>query len=204
MKKMLLFVLAIMLVAGVASAASIVGSAHDMRTWLTTATNTEVCVYCHTPHQATGITIDPLWNHSLSAHGAYGAYSSATMNTTAGDLDSTSGAVSALCMSCHDGTVAVNALYNPPNQGTTGNAYFVTGDANLGTNLTNDHPIEFSYAASITGGDTGLNTGASVTALLIGGNVTCASCHQVHDPQYIPFLRRSNAASALCTTCHNK
>lgn len=204
MKKMLLLIVAIMLVASVASAASIVNSSHDMRTWLTTATNTEVCVYCHTPHQATGVTTSPLWNHSQSLVTSYGAYSSATMNTAAGDLDGTTSAVSALCMSCHDGTVAVNSLYNPPNQGTTGNTYFVTGTANLGNDLTNDHPIEFSYTASISGGDLGLNTGASVSALLIGGNVTCASCHQVHDPQYIPFLRMDNAGSALCVTCHNK
>jgi predicted CXXCH cytochrome family protein len=204
MKKILLAVMAIVFMAGMASAATIVDSKHDMRTHITNETNTEVCVYCHTPHQTGGMTVDPLWNKTLSSVVSYGAYSSNTMNVTPDDWGGSTANVSALCMSCHDGTVAVNSLYNPPNQGDTGTLYFVTGTANLGNDLSNDHPVEFSYTASISGGDTGLKTGGSVTALLIGGRVTCASCHQVHDPTNIPFLRVNNAGSALCTTCHAK
>lgn len=37
-------------------------------------------------------------------------------------------------------------------------------------------------------------------------SVECASCHEPHNggASGTPFLRISNAASALCTTCHNK
>lgn len=203
MKKMLLIAVAMILVASVASAASIVYSKHDMRSFITNETSTEVCVYCHTPHQA-GTSQDPLWNHSLSSFGAYGAYTSAT-STVGTSLDSTSNTIGALCMSCHDGTVAVNSLFNPPNLNSVGTATFIFGAARLGTDLTNDHPVEFSYATALSYNAAGvLNTGASVDALLIGGNVTCASCHQVHDPQFTPFLRVTNANSQLCLTCHNK
>ncbi len=34
--------------------------------------------------------------------------------------------------------------------------------------------------------------------------VECASCHEPHNPFYGTFLRRSNAASTLCTTCHTQ
>jgi predicted CXXCH cytochrome family protein len=42
------------------------------------------------------------------------------------------------------------------------------------------------------------------TVPLYTAKVECGSCHNVHDPQYPGFLRKSNAASALCTTCHIK
>lgn len=37
-------------------------------------------------------------------------------------------------------------------------------------------------------------------------SVECATCHEPHNGGFAgsPFLRVSNAASALCTTCHNK
>jgi len=212
MKKMLLIAVAMIFVAGIASAASIVDSKHDMRTHITNETNTEVCVYCHTPHQQ-GTSQYPLWNHTLSAAGSYGAYTSPTLNGTISPVpNSNDGSVTSLCMSCHDGTVAVNALFNPPNVGTLGSAYTAEHDgtgkivsaANLGTDLRNDHPVNLDYQSSITNGDSGLNSAASVSSLLIGGQVTCASCHQVHDPAIVPFLRVTNTGSTLCLTCHIK
>jgi predicted CXXCH cytochrome family protein len=212
MKKMLLIAVAMIFVAGIASAASIVDSKHDMRTHITNETNTEVCVYCHTPHQQ-GTSQYPLWNHSLSGAGSYGAYTSPTLNGTISPVpNSSDGTVTSLCMSCHDGTVAVNALFNPPNVGTVGSTYTAALDgtgrivsaANLGTDLRNDHPVNLDYQSSITNGDSGLHTAASVSNLLIGGQVTCASCHQVHDPSLPPFLRVTNSGSALCLACHIK
>ena len=82
MKKMLLIAVAMIFVASIASAATIVGSAHDMRTHITNETSTQVCVYCHTPHMANTHSEDPLWNHSLSTVASYGVYSSTTMNVT--------------------------------------------------------------------------------------------------------------------------
>jgi predicted CXXCH cytochrome family protein len=80
----------------------------------------------------------------------------------------------------------------------------MTGTANVGTDLTNDHPVNFAYATSLAG-DTGLNpVTAPVANLLVGGSVQCSSCHDVHDPTNSPFLRMSNTGSALCIVCHNK
>ena len=215
MKKMLLFAVAMVLVASAASALTIVGSAHDMRTHISNETSTQVCVYCHTPHMAAGRTQDPLWNHSLSAVLTYGVYSSVTMNATPVEMGG-SGASGLLCMSCHDGTVAVNSLWKQPADGNAGSSP-VTGGvllANLaisssasgyiGNDLTNDHPVNFSYNASITGGDNDLRTSPTGSIVLFGGSVQCGSCHNVHDPAFPPFLRQTNGGSAVCLACHDK
>ena len=216
MKKMLLIAVAMIFVAGIASAASIVDSKHDMRTHITNETNTEVCVYCHTPHQQ-GTSQYPLWNHTLSAAGSYGAYTSPTLNGTISPVpNSNDGSVTSLCMSCHDGTVAVNSLWKQPGDGNVGSSP-VTGGvllANLaisssasgyiGNDLQNDHPVNFSYNAAITGGDNDLRAAPTGSIVLFGGSVQCGSCHNVHDPAFPPFLRQTNGGSAVCLACHDK
>jgi mono/diheme cytochrome c family protein len=225
MKKMLLLTIALVLVAaGVASAASIVGTAHDMRTYFSTGAGitTQVCVYCHTPHMPAGRTQDPLWNHTLSTQGGYGVYGSSTMNAAPTAMTGSDGSVGSLCMSCHDGTVAVNTLWKQPTDGAVGSTRNALGNTvlnatlqvatsaggYLGTDLSNDHPVNFTYDAALVGQDKGLNPVASVVAaglpLFTGSSMQCATCHNVHDNQYVPFLRASNAASALCLVCHIK
>lgn len=212
MKKMLLLTIALVLVmAGVALADSIVGSAHDMRTYFSNGT-TQVCVYCHTPHQPANRTADPLWNHTLSTAGSYGKYASATMNAVPTAIDSGDGSVGSLCMSCHDGTVAVTALWKQPADGSvvgstqnaTGNAVMaaakITSSALLGPDLQNDHPVNFTYDNTLAGLDGGLKIPDSASQVTTGvplynGTMQCSSCHNVHDPKYKPFLRLTNDAS---------
>ena len=62
------------------------------------------CTYCHVPHSANG-NMAPLWNQTLSTS-TYTTYTSTTYvnkNNQQMPLGSDSG----LCLSCHDGTVAV-------------------------------------------------------------------------------------------------
>jgi hypothetical protein len=73
----------------------------------------EVCVFCHTPHFSnTSIQDAPLWNR-MSSGAVYTPYSSSTMDTTPGQPSGNSVA----CLSCHDGTVALDALVNAPGRG---------------------------------------------------------------------------------------
>lgn len=227
MKKVVLMVIAVVLVAAsIATAQTVVGSKHDLSSAGPNATYrstniAEVCVFCHTPHQATAANgQDPLWNHTLSATASYGVYASGTLNATLTDIGGAvagSASTSSLCMSCHDGTVGIGSLYNNPNNPAggeftpTNSAVMVTGNANLGTDLTNDHPVNFLYNAALATADGGLQTPASLTWVdagqtvpLYAGTVQCASCHDPHDPTNAPFLVKSNSASALCVTCHNK
>ena len=180
------------------SMAQITGSAHDFSdgetyTWNTTG---EICIVCHTPHNAS--STDILWNREASA-ATYTTYASATLNATTGSPS----ASSKLCLSCHDGTIALE------NFGATtgGTSNYITGNALLGVALTNDHPISFTYDAALVTADGGglqLHDNPTVAGMLFDGKMECASCHNVHDGAATKFLRIDNAGSALCLTCHLK
>lgn len=73
----------------------------------------EVCVYCHTPHGASGATVAPLWNRTKPA-GIYTVYSAPT---TLGSTVTQPGESSLTCMSCHDGTIAIDSVINMPGSG---------------------------------------------------------------------------------------
>ncbi len=186
------------------SIGQIAGSAHDFSgsTWNTTG---EICIVCHTPHHSDiSITDAPLWNHQITSQ-TFQLYTSSTLDATMGQPD----ASSKLCLSCHDGVTAVDNF-----GGTTTGTQTLTGDANIGTDLRNDHPVSFTYDLTLANADGGLfdptttnsGLGGTINAdMLFGGKLQCASCHDVHNSSGIDYLLvKSNAASGLCLTCHNK
>lgn len=195
-----------------ATAATIVGSKHDfssggLSTYKGAAANDggQVCIYCHTPHNAK--TNQPLWNHTTSSVASYTLYGSSTLNATTAQP----GSVSKLCLSCHDGTVAIDSFGTFA--GTLTNKIATTSTKNLGgaagTDLSNDHPIGFAFNAALATADGGLATPASTSQVVAGiplfaGTLECASCHAVHDSTNKPFLRVANTGSALCLKCHMK
>lgn len=194
-----------------ATAASIVGSKHDFSSGGTStykgpaaADGGQVCVYCHTPHNAS--TSKPLWNHTASGVASYTMYTNSTLNATI----TQPGAVSKLCLSCHDGTVAIDSFGTFG--GTVTNKIATSSVNNLGgtagNDLSNDHPIGFAYNAALATADSGLvSPGATEVVAgipLFSGLLECASCHSVHDSTNAPFLRVANTGSALCLKCHKK
>jgi len=206
--------LALLSVSGSMAVDDVVGSLHDLSsTGPNTVTNaTRVCVFCHTPHVEGATLIEPLWNHTMSSQANYGVYTSNTMSAvTVTDIGGGT-AVSNLCMSCHDGSIGVHSMVNAPNETTLtvaggGNVAattgFMTGTPEIGTDLTNDHPVNFDYSDAYDLDTTGLNATPAV-AELFGDTVQCASCHNVHDNTIVPFMIASNVNSALCTDCHTK
>jgi predicted CXXCH cytochrome family protein len=216
MKRALVIGVVVVAFASIAGAqGTVVGSEHDLSSNL--PSSQRVCVFCHTPHQPEGppkITVDPLWNHTLSSIGSYGVYSSVTFDGAATIADIGGGTTASnLCMSCHDGTVGIGSLYNEPNipgggeETPTNVGDLMTGNALMGIDLSNDHPVNFIYDTALASADGGLVDPAGsplVQGLLFGGTVQCASCHDPHDPTNYPFLVLDNTASALCLTCHNK
>jgi predicted CXXCH cytochrome family protein len=185
---------------------NIAGSDHDFsgETW---NPGGEICEVCHTPHNAvTGLTA-PLWNHEVSTatYTLYTSTVSPSFDATASQPDGTS----KLCLSCHDGTVAMDNF-----GGQTGGTDFMTGDHLLGTDLSNDHPISFTYDTALATTDGGLFDPATASSglgstiasdLLLANKVQCSSCHDVHNGSGVAkLLVKSNAGSALCLTCHNK
>lgn len=208
------------LVPGTASAL-ITGSGHDLSGVGASTGNDQICIYCHTPHNAdTTITDAPLWNHEIDTSTSYTVYTgpSGTMDATTGQPSG----ISKLCLSCHDGTVAIDSY-----GGMTGSTLIqsVNANANFGTDLSNDHPISFTYDTLLTNTDAELWDPASHTVivgsgsfvqgpdtianvLLFNDSVECASCHDVHNTQIstenIYMLRDNMAGSELCLNCHNK
>ena len=197
------FVAAVGLLASNMALAQITGTAHDFSG--DGFSGGEICVVCHAPHNnIANVAGAPLWNHEVTV-ATFTVYTSDSLDAT--DITQPDGQ-SKLCLSCHDGTVAVDNF-----GGTTDGTTFVTGGALLDTNLGNDHPISFTYDSTLATLDGGLedpstaNSGLGSTIdadMLFGGSLECASCHDVHDNTIGPFLRISNAGSALCLTCHIK
>src|SRR5256885_15527952 len=64
----------------------------------------DACLYCHAPHSGVGTPNAALWSQTLSVQ-TYAAYSSTTLKNA--QLQPPVGGSSSLCLSCHDGTVAV-------------------------------------------------------------------------------------------------
>lgn len=191
-------------IAGTASA-QIVGSPHDFsgETW---NPGGEICIVCHTTHNSiTTVSEAPLWNHDLTG-ATFIPYDTPTLDATVGQP----GAVSLLCLSCHDGTVALDSF-----GGNTGSTN-IGGAENVGTDLTDDHPVGLTYDAALATTDgelanpvttaSGLGGNINVDMLFGAGNdqLECGSCHDVHGNGLAFLLLKSNAASALCLTCHSK
>ena len=202
-KRFVFVSMALLVVASVGFAQGISGTAHDFSS--TSWSGGQICVVCHTPHNSDVTVSDaPLWNHEVTA-ATFTLYSSSTFDASIAQPNGRS----KLCLSCHDGTVAVDNF-----GGATGGSVHVTGDALLGTNLSNDHPVSFTYDATLATNDGGLfnpstaNSGLGGTIaddMLFSGELQCASCHDVHNGAGISkLLVKSNAGSDLCLTCHDK
>ena len=191
---------------------TIVGSIHDFRVqgWANNGNN-EICIVCHTPHNAISPQDGPLWNRALTTS-TFTLYSP---NTTPGsDIDGTGfnqpTGVSKLCLSCHDGTIAIDAF-----GGLTGTEKMddINAAANIGDvvgtvgDLRNDHPVAFTFPTTdteIVAASCGLVAGLPLFG--VGQDqMECASCHDVHATNtYDQLLRVDNVGSGLCLTCHIK
>ena len=124
---------------------------------LKASSETQICVFCHTPHNARDIPAAPLWNRAINNQ-AYTVYTSNSLDAEdirGGLIDQPAGS-SKLCLSCHDGTLAIGAVDVLEGQtnvsiamnGTGPGGVMASGSGtvsgftrNLGVDLRNDHPI---------------------------------------------------------------
>jgi predicted CXXCH cytochrome family protein len=143
MKKALALIAAaaLMAAAGTAMAApaSIVNSKHNLSVTGTgsniTAVSSQICIYCHTPHNANGQL--PLWNRNAPTQAANFVLYSGNGMTNVSNKTFTNDSISLFCMSCHDGSaLGRDMLYNIPNSLPSGENLNVGGlAANVKTNL---------------------------------------------------------------------
>ena len=243
MMKFHTWICAFVILAGVLNApaeANIASSKHNLSTGgaapgqtIKAQTETELCIFCHIPHNANPTV--PLWNHQITT-AAYQMYASDYLTragyATPGDV----GPRSRLCLSCHDGTVAVGSIYSVRGVaqatpiGMSGvdatGKILATSAGSLGTDLRNDHPVSIKYDAAtapvftfgvgartmeLNGTAPPINPKPYVGVKLYGavagnikGYVECTSCHDPHNDANPAFLVVSNINGALCTTCHSK
>ena len=179
----------------------------------------EICRPCHTPHHADTTVLDsPLWNHEHT-NATFTPYSSSTLDALPGQPSG----VTKLCLSCHDGTVAIDSF-----GGNTGSR-MILPNYQVGPDLTSHHPMSFVYDTGLAAADGELHDPTSAPSglggtidqdLLSNGRLECTSCHDVHISRNTSgctgchfvhgmttktlSLWKDNTGSALCLTCHKK
>lgn len=194
----------------------IAGGPHDMSSGsalrnANASIDGQTCIFCHTPHG--GANDIPLWNRSAPTGGAYQLYTSTTsdVTTTAAQIATS---VSGACLSCHDGTIAVDVLSNVnglafgpavsfTRQGTAKATYSPAGGGSsnlmtgglpfLGTDLRNDHPVAIVYETARAA-----TPSEFVTQTVTGAKIAVGAT----DP--VPLYGTSAAdARVECASCHN-
>lgn len=206
--------------------AGISGSKHDFGQfgWA----KNEICLPCHVPHNAIvkdangEVLQGPMWNHTLPASNVYKLY---VDETTGQDVTGKVDSNSLLCLSCHDGSLAVDSF------GGGAGTQQMTGGliASNDQNLTNDHPIGAAGVYPTTDGQTStasymvspsLRQAKGIMPLrhLDGKYVVgCTSCHEPHNRKnqdHMLWVKNSGTAttvdnrtvtgSVLCLNCHIK
>jgi len=214
--------------------ATIVGSAHDFTSntnyFIGGTTNwaqgrsTNACGVCHTIHHNPDSARGPLWIHTPTAN-TFKTYDQGNSPTYPAGLACNLG-ISKACLSCHDGSIAINSQDSGASPGTTttikgGTGVFIKSsyipvEVSGGVDdLTHMHPIGVNYASAIAAVPTGdlkpdttpIAGGTISTLMLKNGQVECSSCHDIHRTQGTAStsgIFTVASGQTLCLTCHNK
>lgn len=179
---------------------NIIGSPHDLSVTGGAAVRatgeTRVCVFCHTPHNAAPQS--PLWNREIQEQ-TYTLHTSGTMTVTPQQPYGPS----KLCLTCHDGTIALGSTLQPATgiAMTGGGVLPAGGPTNFGLDLSAHHPVVFRYGEAAANPEIVPSPPLDL-AFGDGDEVHCSTCHNPHDDRYGSFLAVDNTAGALCTRCH--
>jgi hypothetical protein len=215
-----------------ATTSGIVGSVHDFTTIKGGTTNfgwntadEATCQVCHTPHNADVTTLAgqgvPLWVHQTTK-ATYTLFADPSGEmTAAGVTPGQPNGISLACLSCHDGTVAINqnvsglagaqhgdtpAAYTGPTLGTIGSYLVVTGSTSNPT-LQGTHPISIPYPTNSVIGKfiqpttTNLNSVAQLDLGLASGDIwpgnTTSATATIANLLYGP------TNTVECSSCHD-
>jgi len=176
---------------------------------------TEICKFCHIPHNA--VAPVQLWGQRLS-----GAEYQTPQIRAAGEVRVQApqpDGSSRLCLSCHDGTVALGEIGGQAARiPMTGASRLGPGRRGfLGTDLTGSHPIsfivpDFDSAAAPSDRDIGLKPLTVIRSdpdvrLDPSGKMQCTTCHDPHRDSYyrearVPRFWVKPTVEEVCLACH--
>ncbi|MFC2114345.1 cytochrome c3 family protein, partial [Bacteroidota bacterium] len=162
------------------------------------SSESEICIFCHAPHNSRPVS--PLWNRNDPGV-TYTVYKSSTLQSLPGQPDG----ASILCLSCHDGTIALGNIYSRASDINFGSITTLPiGKNNLSTDLSDDHPISFIYNSALAATDIELRSPSDLSwpITLENEKVQCTSCHDPHQNTYQNFLLVTTQHSVLCLSCH--
>jgi len=192
-------------------AGTIIGSPHDFRGYSWNRSG-EICLSCHAPHSTVTVPA-PLWDHELSTQ-TFIMYAKTNSPTVDTEVNRQPDGMSKICLSCHDGTLALDTYGGKR----AGNANFSDREL-MGTNPGKEHPVSFVYNTALATKNGDLydpsaklsvlsgSTGTISAVMLFSDRMECSSCHDVHNTKAVPgtkLLVQDTAGSKLCLTCHNK
>lgn len=166
LKKILqILILSVILFSAFIATAGVVNTKHNLAHWSPYAyratTENRVCIFCHTPHNAS--PAGALWSHSLTAGGVtFKKYSSGTLRIL-GEAQSESGydtstitGATKLCLGCHDGLTALGAITTGGGATTIEMEVETLGGSSSGykedgsnVNIQNKHPVSFKYDQTV-------------------------------------------------------
>ncbi len=177
---------------------------------------TEICIFCHTPHNAQAETA--LWNRQQST-GPFITYWSSSLDAyTQSNAPEPDGS-SKLCLSCHDGTLALGALLSREQDilmaGTQGGRMPSSASGYVGQDLTGGHPISFIVTDNLISTNNAKDSQlASLSEMRSdpdvsfdkNGKIQCTTCHNPHDDSNygasgIHFYVKPSFSDA-CVVCH--
>ena len=187
---------------------TIEGSRHDLSVRgsgpVKATSEKQVCLFCHATHIEDSDSPHPLWNQQLSTVTAYVPYTSSTYRQSDNQISTRS----KLCLSCHDGTVAIGHTYASGKIAVQG---ALPSADDFGADLSRAHPFGFTMPA-VDDGEIKLSLTTSPPLIpdpavkLFDNKIECVTCHNPHTPNLdtaVQFMVRSNNNSALCTACHD-
>lgn len=162
----------------------------------------DICGFCHTPHSAEPKV--PLWGHKISSS-SYKLYFSKTLDSFLSQPSNQS----KLCLSCHDGTIA---LWDKGNEKIKIDK---TSKGFMGLDLSGSHPVSFSIDDSIiflnNQKDLNLKPLLEIKKEFKDKSygtefeMECTTCHDPHKNIYsegeIPFGKKEKFNN-LCLSCH--
>jgi predicted CXXCH cytochrome family protein len=155
------------------------------------------CIFCHTPHNANPTR--GLWNRELPAIN-YQLYTSSSLQARVNQPTGSS----RLCLSCHDGVLALaNLRQSPPRPSLA--LGVLTGASSLGRDLSADHPVSIVYDSALAHVRGELVDPSALPTLIRLDDtrqLQCTSCHDPHEDRQPKFLRMDNRYGALCVACH--